>query len=258
MGVAVVGAMALGVSALAAPRGADQAVRGTGKSGTEVTRLVTGDPAQINAVVAGTGPTVILAVNPVNPPPGMAAYPAGVTIVGNELRIDRNNKDRLRAWFHVQLSKWDPLGNGPDMGAYQIKLDCSGYAHSDCKDLNPDGICVGGSNAGTPCPLGTECTGGGSCGLDLIPAIQPCGSNTDCRSTSPTGFGESWAKCGGVICDNGYLDNGGTGTPSPEAESWCEPTDGGCADSALPSAPVTITTSRCLTVPPSFTPSSGV
>src|SRR3990172_11523033 len=208
MGVGIVGALALGVSALAAPRGAEEAVRGTVKSGTEVARLVTGDPAQINAVVAGTGATTILAMNPVNPPPGMAGYPAGVSIVGNELRIDRaTNKDGFRAWFHVQVSDWDPMGNGPNLATYQYKIDCSGYYHSDCLDLVED--------------TGLD-------GLDLKPAVQACGVNADCRAANATGFGESWVKCVGGGCENGYIDFGGTGAPSPEDESWCEPNAANC------------------------------
>ena len=54
LGVAVVGTMALAISALAGPRRTDQTLPATGKGGTEVTRLVTGAPSQINSVVAGT------------------------------------------------------------------------------------------------------------------------------------------------------------------------------------------------------------
>jgi hypothetical protein len=150
----------------------------------------------------GTPPTPILAVNPVNPPPGMPQYPVGVTINGNELTIVRNNKLGFRAWFHVQISNWDPLHNGPRMAAYQVKIDCTGYYHSDCLDVNPD--------------TGLD-------GLDLIPAVQTCSINADCRSTGPTGFGEAWVKCIGGFCENGYLDALGTGVPSPEGagQSWC-------------------------------------
>jgi len=174
MGVAVAGAMALGVSALAAPRAGDQATRGTGKTGTEVTRLVTGDPTQLNAV-AGVPPTIIIAVTPVDPPTGLPAYPAGVDINGQELTIDRNNKDGFRAWFNVQMSDWDPLGDGPNTAAYQVKINCSGYYHSDCLDLNPD-------------------TGGD--GLDLAPPVVACPGfdTTPCVAA----YGEGWAPCADV------------------------------------------------------------
>jgi len=178
-------------------------VRGTVKSGTEVTRLVTGDPAQINAVVAGIGPTTILAVTPVNPPTELPAYPAGVIINGQELTIDRNITDGLRAWFNVQISDWDPNGDGPNLAAYQVKVDCAGYYHSDCLDLNSDT---------------------GNDGLDLVPAVVACPGDdpTPCMDA----FGESWAPCNGLgngMCDPGYLDLGAN-----RPDSWCTPGGGGC------------------------------
>ncbi len=207
MGVAIVGALALGVSALAGPRGTDEAVRGTVKTGTDATRLVTGDPAQINANVAAV-PTMIMALNPIDPPGGLPPYPPGCTIVGNELRCDRTDgsKSGFRAWFHVQLSGWGP--KNPEMAAYQVKVDCSGYYHSDCNDVNPD--------------TGLD-------GLDLIPAVQACAGNADCRPPDPDGFGEPWARCVGGFCTNGYMIGGqATQVTSPEDESWCETNDGGC------------------------------
>lgn len=216
MGVAIVGALALGVNALAGPRGTDQAVRGTDKSGTEVTRLVTGDPAQINAVTAAYPPNaLVLAVTPVNPPSATGlTYPAGVTINGQELTVNRNTKAGFRAWFHVQISNWDPTHTGsgdpaaPRMAAYQVKIDCTGYYASDCKDVDQ-----------TP-----------GDGLDLLPAVQACGGNADCRS-GPNSFGEAWVKCVGGFCENGYLDssNATTNVPEPEGvgKGWCA--NDGCA-----------------------------
>lgn len=226
MGVAIVGSMALAISVMAGPRGTDQTVR-TEKGGKEVTRLVTGNPAQINAVTAAYPPnTLVLAVTPVNPPPGIAAYPAGVSINGQELTIDRNTKEGFRAWFHVQLSNWDPTHTGagdpaaPAMAAYQVKINCSGYYASDCFDVD-----------NTP-----------GDGLDLKPAILPCTpgnpGNTFCRSAA--GYGEAWVKCvpGGVgticpgeagCCENGYLDSAAAPAtdPTPEGKGWCK--DDGCA-----------------------------
>jgi hypothetical protein len=216
MGVAVVGAMALGVSVLAAPRGADNAVRGTDKTGTEVTRLVTGDPAQINQVVAGAGLTAKMRFRPVNPPTGLPAYPAGVTIVGNELRIDRaTNKDGFRAWFNVQLSDWDPLNDGPNLATFQMKINEMGYYSSSCKDLVPNLICDGGVNAGAACALSVDCPGG-DCGADLKPAKVACPG--DDPTPCSTAFGEAWAACTGGLCDAGYID-GAAGRP----DSWCAP-----------------------------------
>jgi hypothetical protein len=196
--------MALGVSALAGPRGADRAAPGTGKGSTEVTRLVTGDPAQIDAVVvAGVGATAVIAFNPVNPPTGLPSYPAGVTINGNELTIDRTNKDGFRAWFNLQVSNWDPAGDGPNLATYQAKIDCAGYYQSDCLDLvvNPGD------------------------GLDLVPAVVPCPGDdpTPCQ----VAFGEAWAACNGLgdgNCDPGYLD-----PASGRPDSWCAASGGGCA-----------------------------
>jgi len=216
LGVAVVGAMALGVSVLAAPRGADDAVRGTSKTGTEVTRLVTGDPAQINAVVAGAGLTAKMHFFPVNPPTGLPAYPAGVTIVGNELRIDRaTNKDGFRAWFNFQLSDWDPNNDGPNLATFQVKINEMGYYRSDCLDLVPNLICDGGANDGAVCAVSTDCPGG-DCGADLKPALVLCPG--DDPTPCVTAFGEAWAACTGGVCDAGYID-GAAGRP----DSWCAP-----------------------------------
>jgi hypothetical protein len=231
MGVAIVGAMALGVSALAGPRGADEAVRGTVKGGTDVTRLVTGDPAQINAVVAGSTPaTLILAMNPVQPPAGkcasgacnsgsaigaacandaacaaMPAYPAGVSISGNELSA---NAGGFRMWCNAQLSAWGPGDGLPYCQAYQIVIDPTGYADSDAPGDQPDILPAGWSS------------------LAAADGI-PCGSAAPCQ----TAFGERWAKCGGNagFCDPGYLD-GGSGTGN--ANSYCRAPEA-CAASGV-------------------------
>jgi hypothetical protein len=199
MGVAIVGAMALGVSALAAPRGADEAVRGTVKGGTEVTRLVTGDPAQINAVVAGSIPaTAIQAINPVQPPAAASpvnSYPAGVSISGNELSA---NAGGFRAWLNAQISAWGPGDGTPLCQATQIIIDPTGYSDSDAPGDQPDIL-----PAGWP---------------DLVTSDGvPCATNADCRTL----FGEQFAKCGSntaLRCDAGYLD-GGTG--SGRADAYC-------------------------------------
>jgi hypothetical protein len=220
MGVAVVGAMALGVSVLAAPRGADEAARGTGKSGTEVTRLVTGDPAQINAVVAGVGATAKLRVTPVLPPAAASpvnSYPAGCSISGNALNCDRTNKDVMRAWFNVQVEDWDPsLTADPNAITYQVQVDCAGYVADDdpvCAGLGRPPLApavVACSTAGV-CTAGT-CVGGSCAGAACAGAVD-CAAACSCRKV----FGESFAKCTAPLCDPGYGDFTGTGRP----DSWC-------------------------------------
>jgi hypothetical protein len=208
--------MALGVSVLAAPRGGDEAARGTGKGTTEVTRLVTGDPAQIN-VVAGAPPSAILAIVPVNPPAGApagSAYPAGCSIIGNELRCDRANKDEMRVWFNVLVSNWDPnLDGDPTLITYQVQINCAGYMDSDCPGDQPDlaPAVVACSTAGT-CSAGV-CSGG-SCAGSPCAGAADCAAACSCRKA----FGESWAKCAAPLCDPGYGD---FGTGSGRADGWC-------------------------------------
>ncbi len=198
VGVVAVGAFTLGVTALAAPNGRDDsASRGTTKGATEVTRLVTGDSAQINSVVAGTPPTAVLAINPVGAKVG--SYPAGTTIVGNELISPDNG---FRAWFEVQISNWDPNNdNNPLLGAYQVKVDASGYM---------DTPVVGNQDDLTP-PDSIPCPGG-----DPSPCIAA--------------FGDSWAECKVTeVCGAGYTDSTGTN----REDSWCTPSAGGCNPSGV-------------------------
>lgn len=201
LGVVVVGAMALGVSALAGPRGDDQSVRGTVKSDTEVARLVTGDPAQINAVVAGTGNTAIIAVVPIPPANGIP-YPDGVTINGNELTIDRDdNKAAFRAWFHAQVSKWDPLNNGVIQGT------CTANGTGVCTALT----CTAGRIG--PCVVNTDCDG---CPPPALPGSlccirgkigSTCGSanNASCTAAG-TPFGCCTGPAAGTCTDDDSCD----------------------------------------------------
>ena len=166
---------------------------------SEVGRLVTGSPEHLQSVVAGTPPTAILAVNPVNPPSGVPAYPAGVTIVGNELRAESGG---FRAWFHVQVSNWDPLGNGPNLATYQVEIACSGYLDSDFAGDQPDLLPAGWTDL--------DVRGGIACpGFDPTPCV--------------TAFGEAWAICTGGLCDAGYVDHA-----ADRPDSWCAPSGGGC------------------------------
>ncbi len=223
MAVMVLLAVALPSVVRAAPRGADRAVPGTGRSGTEAARLVTGDRAQINAVIAGSPPTAILAINPVPVPEGVTPpnpYPPGTTIVGNELRAEVGG---FRAWFNLQASDWDPDGDGsPTVRVFQVSWAAWPYWDSDLPGDQPD----------------------------LAHAVVPCNGNIDCVAA----FGEAWAECGprsDGFCRNGtcvyfffsggpctvdadcsgrfclplYADVAGTGRP----DGWCAPDGGGCS-----------------------------
>lgn len=195
-------AVLLEVRANAAPRGADEAMRGTGKSGTEVTRLVTGDSAQINAVVAGgPGATAILAIVPV--PAKVGSYPPGTTIIGNELRAEVGG---FRAWFEVQVSNWDPNGdNVPQLWLYGVTLDRSGFIDSDAPGDQPD----------------------------LAPARVLCTSDAQCVAAfgdNGTPIGGNYERLCGGVCAPAFMALSGLdwlGRPRPD--SWCSPSAGGCA-----------------------------
>ena len=124
-GTALAEALLWSVQAQASPGAGDGSVpRGKDKASSQPSRLVTGDPARIDDVVAGgPAPTAILAVTPV--PAKVRSYRPGTTIVGNELRAPVGG---FRAWFDVQLSNWDPDGDDlPSLKLYQVKVDCTGY-----------------------------------------------------------------------------------------------------------------------------------
>jgi hypothetical protein len=162
----------------------DSAARGKNKGGTEATRLVTGDPAHMIDVVAGTPPTAVVQVVPV--PAKVGSYPIGTTIVGNELRAFEGG---FRAWFEFQVFDWDPNGDGvPRADVVIAKLDASGYLDSDAPGDQPD----------------------------LTSPSIPCATDATCVAA----FGESWAKCEGGLCKSPYFtDRLGLGRP----DSWCFP-----------------------------------
>jgi len=201
----------------AAPRGADEAVRGTGKSGTEVTRLVTGDWAQINTVIAGSPPTAILAINPVPVPAGVTPpnpYPPGTVIIGNELRAEVGG---FRAWFNVQVSNWDDDGDGsPTAESYQVKIDCTNYKGVNAVPPNPG---VDLAPAVVACSSNGTCSGGtcsgGSCDGQSCAITADCHATCSCKKV----FGESFAKCGRNpgLCDAGYVHVTGV----DRSDSWC-------------------------------------
>lgn len=174
--VALAAAMLWSVQAHAAPGvGDDSAPRGKDSPSSQPARLVSGDPAQVNAVVAGgPGPTAILAITPV--PAKVGSYPPDTSIAGNELRAYAGG---FRAWFEVQLSNWDPDDdNVPALKVFQVKIDCAGYM----------------SGKGAP--------------LDV--AFVPCDGNAMCFAA----FGETWARCYGGTCKASYLDKSGTKRPA--------------------------------------------
>ncbi|MFH0980817.1 MAG: hypothetical protein V2A79_04690 [Planctomycetota bacterium] len=122
--LALAAALLWRVQAHAAPGVGDgSALRGKDHVTSQPARLVSGDPAQIDTVVAGEpAATAILGVTPV--PAKVGSYPPGTTIVGSELRAYVGG---FRAWFEVQLSDWDPNGdNVPPLKIYQVKIDASG------------------------------------------------------------------------------------------------------------------------------------
>jgi len=247
MGVAAVGALALGVSAPAAPRGSDDsASRGTTKGATEVTRLVTGDPTQINSVIAGSGATTVLAVDPVASKVG--SYPAGTTITNAPAASSCTNSSN-------------------DGDSCTTNADCVGDA----------GSCTAGTcDVGGACLVDADCgrcvakTGIGKCinspdggfrlfaeahvhnwdtNFDGSPLMKVFQIKIDgsgyadanlpgdqdnivaplvaCPGADPTpcvlAFGESWATCAtfgppltGDFCEQAYADGGGN-----RGDSWC-------------------------------------
>lgn len=137
--------------------------------------------------VAGVPPSAILKIVPV--PAKVGSYPPGTYIVNNELIATSGG---FRAWFELKVSNWDPNGdNSPRLVAYQIKIDCSGYADSDAPGDQPD----------------------------LAPALVFCGAN---NAVCVAAFGESWAKCLSGTCMAGYHDKSGVNRP---ADNWCAPCD---------------------------------
>jgi len=192
----------------------DSAVRGTNKGRTEVTRLVTGDPAQINAVVAADPPTGIIAISPVWAKTG--SYPLGTTIEKrcaggtNDGGVCTSNADcpaagvgvclgkklstastaGFRGFFDVTVSRWDPQqpNDGPYVHTVQVSINAAGYMN---------GV---GANLAPP----------------LIACTNDSVGNWWCRKA----FGEDWAKCELSTCKPGYVDKSGTSRP---ADNFCAP-----------------------------------
>ncbi len=180
-------ALLVSVPAYAAPRVGDgPAPRGKDKAGSESARLVTSESAHINGVVAGTPPTAIIAITPV--PAKVGSYPPGTTIVGNQLTAGEGG---FRAFFEVQVSNWDPNGDGsPALHTLQVTADSAGYR---------------GEYAVPP-----------NAGCDLDPPFIPCTDSAVCA----TRFGEAWAKCELSFCKQEYVDKTGTKRPP---DNFCAP-----------------------------------
>jgi len=239
MGVVAVGALALGVSALAAPRGSDaSASRGTTKGATEVTRLVTGDPTQINAVIAGTpaGGSTILAVDPVadKGPAGPLSYPPGTTItaapaasrciapstnLGDSCTSDSDcvaggvgscaaktgigqcinaTRGGFRMFAEVHVSDWDVNFNGVPL-MKAFQVKIDGAGYMDSDSPGDQPNIIAPL---IPCP-----------GADPTPCV--------------IATGEAWATCavvsGSENCEQAYADGGGNRT-----DSWCAASGGSC------------------------------
>jgi hypothetical protein len=187
--VAVVLGAAPPVSDSGPPRPTNDAgARGkqTGAVRSESAQFVTGDPEQINAVVAGSPPTAIVAVTPV--PAKVGTYPPGTTIVGNTLTAPAGN---FRSFYDVTVKNWDPNGDGsPGMHIVQVMVNAVGYQ---------------GSNAVPP-----------NAGVNLAPPVVACPNNAFCQTL----FGETAAKCELGFCKAGYVDKTGT---TRLADNFCAP-----------------------------------
>jgi hypothetical protein len=191
-GALLVGALAFAVGAYAAPRTTDKAAsRDTTTTVRSDAALVTGSPEHLQAVVAGAGPTARLEIRP--GPARVGAYPAGTTIVGNELAADVGN---FRAWFEYRLEDWDPAGNGTDPadpGTVQIKFDGMGMLDADTSDPGPS-VADDGDQA------------------DLLFPVIACANNAACVAP----FGEAWARCELGFCKPSYADRLGV-----HPQSYC-------------------------------------
>ncbi|MFH1109403.1 MAG: dockerin type I domain-containing protein [Planctomycetota bacterium] len=217
LGVVTVGALALGVSALAAPRPVDDsAVRGTNKGKTEVTRLVTGNPAHLQSVVAAYPTTAILAITPV--PAKVGSYPAGTSIVGNQMNADAGG---FRVFLDYQVSNWDPNNdNDPQLKSYQIQVDAAGFMGAVAVPPNV------GVNLAYPLildPAGDYA----SC----VAAFGDSWAVSEATNAPCTAAGVPFACCTGlatgtcVLCKPSFTDSTGMGRP----DMWCAPSGGGCA-----------------------------
>lgn len=204
LGVVVVGALACSVGVQGGPRvtdGAGARVKGQVKS--DVTRLVTGDSARLNSVVAAPGAASLqFYFTPVPALPGTfpgLAYPAGATIVGQKLTVSGGGF--ISAW-NAQISSWDPAQSGnPLLRSFQDKIDALGMMganaappNAGCDLVYPASAeyacqkaCVGGAHAGNPCTNNSQCTPGGVC-------TDPC----------PGMLGEVGTNCGATVA--GFCD----------------------------------------------------
>jgi hypothetical protein len=223
VGCLVVGALALAVTASAAPRptnDADARGKDTGTVRTETAQLVTGAPEQLQAVATDAPATSIIRLIP-KPLADVAAltggvgvYPAGTTISPiNQLNLGSTGP--VRVWIDHEVGLWGAKAGRADPGTVQSKIDASGLMDSDAPGDQPD----------------------------ITYPVIPCASNPICRTT----FGELWARCDTTalppICDNSYVDGLGA-----HPRSYCfdfgpgSCSQGTCAVAALNVACFALTT----------------
>lgn len=124
-------------------------------------RLMTGPAGTINQAIA-SGASVEITLQLVEPKTVPATtYPAGSSIVDQTLSL---SVTPARVWVDVLVTNW-----APDV-LFTAQVTISG------DDADMDGGGFSGANA--------ECGGGGlPASGDLRPAMQPCNTNPDCRST---------------------------------------------------------------------------
>jgi hypothetical protein len=202
-GAILVGALALAVSAYAAPRTTDSAAsrgKDTVPVRSEAANLVTGSTQHLQSVVdsaiAGHGSGPVIRVIPgtaKNPVPG---YPAGTVIVGGD-GIDTGGELQaftggFRVWLEHRVGGW--AGTAVDPGTVQTKIDGDG-------SLNMSGR----FDSDTSDP-GLDPTDDGNADDITYPSVA-CASNPTCRTT----FGENWARCEvpSALCDTSYVDKNG-------------------------------------------------
>lgn len=136
--------------------------------GSEAASLVTGPSGRLRSAIAGVPPTMRIRLTPV-PSQGPGSYPPGSFITGQTLHA---TPGAFRAFFNVQLEDWDPLGNGPLLHVWQVRVDGTGYL---------------GENAVPP-----------QSGCNIVPPVQTCPSaNAAGHAACAAAFGET-----GTLCTN--------------------------------------------------------
>jgi hypothetical protein len=221
LGVVVVGALACSVGVQGGPRVTDDAASRTkGKATSDATRLVTGDPAHLNSVVAGDQGTLKFYFTPRTALGGADTgnYPAGATIAGQKLTVSGGGFTSI--WI-TQMEKWDADADGnPLLRSFQDKIDATGFMGANAAPANPgcdlvypaptsfacQKACDGGTNNGGNCTgqancPGKTCHGGANNGAACTAAANcpggTCPTST-CADPCPTVMGEPGPGCGNL------------------------------------------------------------